>query len=152
MISERDKVEGKVLISACAVIEGKGHEVLLMYEGDFPYHKQWVLPGGYVRPNETVAHAVAREVEEETGLKIELPVLVGLYEDLLTENDKPVNHIMAAYRTVFAAGRLIFTKEATAYKWLTTKEALGQTEVPDVFKRILNDFQKQHKSGLLRKH
>jgi ADP-ribose pyrophosphatase YjhB (NUDIX family) len=64
MISERDVAKGKVLISACAIIEGKDHEVLLIYEGDMPYHKRWVLPGGYVRPNETVEQTVAREIEE----------------------------------------------------------------------------------------
>jgi ADP-ribose pyrophosphatase YjhB (NUDIX family) len=145
MISEKDVTKGKVLISACAIIEGKDHEVLLMHEGDLPYHKRWVLPGGYVRPNETVEQTVAREIEEETGLKVASTKLIGLFEDFLTEKDGSVNHIIVAYKAEVVGGRIIFSKEATAYKWLTLKEALISTEIPNVFKRILEDFGKEHK-------
>ena len=153
MMSERDVAKGKVLISACAVIEGKDHEVLLMFEGDMPYHKQWVLPGGYVRPDETVEQTVAREIEEETGLKIASTKLIGLYEDFLTEKNEPINHIIAAYKAEVVGGRIMFSKEATAYKWLILNEALGFAEIPNVFKRILKDFGKEHNKRLsLRKH
>ena len=153
MISEKDIAKGKVLISAYAIIEGKDHEVLLIHEGDLPYHKRLVLPGGYVRPDETVEQTVAREVEEETGLKIASTKLVGIYEDFLTENDEPINHIIAAYKTEIVGGRIIFTKEATAYKWLTLKEVLSSPEIPNVFKRVLEDFGKEHqRRSLLKKH
>ena len=94
MISERDIAKGKVLVSACAIIEGKDHEVLLIYEGDMPYHKWWVLPGGYVRPDETVEQTVVREIEEETGLEIASTKLIGLYEYFFTEKNEPINHII----------------------------------------------------------
>ena len=153
MISKKDIVKGKVLVSACAIVEGKEHEFLFMYEGDLPYHKWWVLPGGYVRPDETVEQAVAREFEEETGLKITSTRLIGLYEDFITENDEPVNHIIIAYKADVVGGRIIFSREAIAYKWLTLEEALNCPEIPNVFKRILNDFQKQHKKSFsLKKH
>ncbi len=64
MISQRDAAKGKVLVSACAIIEDEDHEVLLMYEGGMPYHKRWVIPGGYVKPDETIEQAVIREVAE----------------------------------------------------------------------------------------
>ena len=145
MISKKDVAKGKVLVSACAIIEGKDHEVLLMYEGDTPYHKLWVLPGGYVKPDETVEQTVAREFEEETGLKIASTNLIGIYNDFLTENGEPINHIVIAYKADVVGGRIIFSKEATAYKWLMIKEALCSPEIPEVFKRILEDFDKEHK-------
>lgn len=145
MISSRDAVKGKVLISACAIIEGKDHEVLFMYEGDMPYHKWWVLPGGYVRPDETVKQAVAREIKEETGLEVASTKLMGLYEDFFTEKDEHINHVIAAYKVEVVGGRIIFSMEATAYKWLPFKEALTSPEIPDVFKRILEDAAKEHK-------
>lgn len=45
-MSERDAAKGKVLLSTCAVIISEDDEVLLMREGDTPYHDMLVLPGG----------------------------------------------------------------------------------------------------------
>ncbi|HEY1390137.1 MAG TPA: NUDIX domain-containing protein [Ktedonobacterales bacterium] len=39
----------------------------------------WALPGGMIEPGETAAEAAIREVEEETGIRVELLALVGLY-------------------------------------------------------------------------
>jgi len=71
MISEKDVVKGKILVSVAAVIEGEEHKILLIWEGDLPYHKSWVVPRGYVKPDETVKQALIREVREETGLEIQ---------------------------------------------------------------------------------
>jgi ADP-ribose pyrophosphatase YjhB (NUDIX family) len=145
MISERDTEKGKVLMSAYAVIKGLEDAVLFIYEGDTPYHDFLVLPGGYVKPNETIEQTVAREVEEETGLKITSTRFVGLYEDFLTQGNEPINHVIAAYEAEVVGGRIIFTKEAVAYKWLTTTEAQNSSQIPKVFKEIAKDMGKEHK-------
>lgn len=50
--------------------------VLLTKREDFPV---WCLPGGAVDPNESVAEAAIREVQEETGFEVVLTRLVGMY-------------------------------------------------------------------------
>ncbi|MCQ4087929.1 NUDIX hydrolase [Saccharibacillus sp. JS10] len=42
--------------------------VLLIRRGAHPFLRHWALPGGFVRPNETIDQAATRELVEETGV------------------------------------------------------------------------------------
>jgi ADP-ribose pyrophosphatase YjhB (NUDIX family) len=59
-----------------AVIVFRDHEVLLVKREDF---EVWAPPGGTIDPGESVSDAAIREVREETGLEVQLTLLVGIY-------------------------------------------------------------------------
>ena len=68
----------RLTVSAVAKREGGNGEILLIQRAD---NGHWGLPGGHVEPGESVAQAAAREVLEETGCKIEVGRLIGVYSD-----------------------------------------------------------------------
>jgi ADP-ribose pyrophosphatase YjhB (NUDIX family) len=64
--------------SVSAVIFDRRGRLLLQQRSD---GGQWGLPGGAVEIGESVHDAVIREVREETGLRVAVRRLVGVYSD-----------------------------------------------------------------------
>ncbi len=67
-----------VLAVTCsaAVFDSSRKKLLLTRRAD---NGQWCLPGGHMEPGESPIEACAREVEEETGLKVRVGRLIGIY-------------------------------------------------------------------------
>ena len=57
-----------------------GRRLLLVLRGREPSRGTWSVPGGRVEPGETDEAATAREVLEETGLRVRVGRLVGTVE------------------------------------------------------------------------
>jgi len=66
-------------VGAVIVCDGK---ILLVKRGSEPGKGKWSIPGGIVELGETVKEAIAREVEEETGLRVEAHSLIDVVNDL----------------------------------------------------------------------
>jgi len=67
----------RIVPAASAVVVEEGR-ILLAKRTD---SGQWTIPGGGMKPGETIAEAAIREVEEETGVEVEVLSLVGIYSN-----------------------------------------------------------------------
>lgn len=70
------------LLTVDVIIEmvDRPDEPIVLIERRHPPHG-WALPGGFVDLGETVEQAAVREAAEETGLKVKLVRLLGVYSD-----------------------------------------------------------------------
>jgi ADP-ribose pyrophosphatase YjhB (NUDIX family) len=67
-----------IVPAVSAIVTDDQDAILLILRTDNNY---WSIPGGGVKPGESVRGAAAREVKEETGIDCEVTGLVGIYSD-----------------------------------------------------------------------
>src|SRR5258708_6559258 len=65
------------LISVSGVITRSGRDVLLLQHRYWP-SGTWGLPGGYLRPAESLEQALVRELKEETGVHVAIDRLLSV--------------------------------------------------------------------------
>lgn len=60
-----------LLVVAAALINGQNEVLLAQRPAHKPLPGQWEFPGGKIEPGETPEQALARELHEELGIKVE---------------------------------------------------------------------------------
>ena len=66
---------------AVAVLIGRDGRILLNRRAIQPGLGKWSFPSGYVNRGEVLEAAAAREVQEETGLEVQIRSLFGVYSE-----------------------------------------------------------------------
>ncbi|WAA09894.1 NUDIX hydrolase [Fervidibacillus albus] len=69
----------------------KENRILLLQK---PRRNWWTIPGGKMEVGETVKESVKREFFEETGIRIDKPVLKGIYNFLIKRGNETENEWM----------------------------------------------------------
>jgi 8-oxo-dGTP diphosphatase len=76
-------------VGAVIVDEGK---VLLVKRKYEPLKGQWSLPGGMVEIGETLETALAREMLEETGLRVEVGPVIEVFDRIMRDEERRVRY------------------------------------------------------------
>ena len=88
--------------------------IILIRRKKFPFKNFWALPGGFIEYGEKAENAIIREVKEETGLKVKIKKLVGVYSD--PKRDPRGHTISTTYLCKIVDGKLRASYDAADVK------------------------------------
>ena len=103
-------------------IRDRRGRVLLVQRARPPFEGRWGLPGGFCEWKETTEHCCARETLEETGLRVRVGELLGVYSK--PDRDPRGHNVTVLYRATPLSGRARGGDDAADAKWYTPKELL----------------------------
>jgi len=116
--------EGKLRLGCSAMIfDQKREKVLLTQRAD---NGRWCLPGGGMDSGESVAQACEREVWEETGLRVRLTRLVGVYSNpdqlVIYPDGNKAFFVVMSFEAEIIGGELGLSDETTAFGYFSLEE------------------------------
>ncbi len=134
--------EGKLRLGCSATIFDEGGRVLLTRRAD---NGQWCLPSGGMESGESAAEACEREVFEETGLRVRVKRLVGVYshpDQLVIYPDGNKVFIVALhFEAEVLGGDLGLSDETTEVGYFTLDQIRGMEMLDHHEERILDTLE-----------
>lgn len=74
-------------IGSALLVRDEANRILLGQRNKDPQRGSWVIPGGKIHAFERIAEAAAREIEEETGLRVDVGDQFRVYEIINPPNE-----------------------------------------------------------------
>lgn len=126
--------EGRILIgSGALVLSPDGTRVLMVrhrdMEGDF-WRGKWIFPGGLVEHGERLAETAAREVLEETGLRVRLGNPIPPHDRVVRDADGQVTlHVVYNVHWAMAEGEdLVPDDDVAEAEWFSADDLEQQSD------------------------
>lgn len=114
-----ERVAARRIPCVGAVIKDPADRLLLIKRGHEPGAGLWSLPGGRIEPGETHQQALAREVLEETNLRVECRRLLGTAE-LPGAGGTVID--VSDYLAVVTGGELAAGDDAADARWVAAAD------------------------------
>jgi 8-oxo-dGTP diphosphatase len=124
------QVRGHSVSVAGIVVNDEGH-VLVIRRRD---NGQWEPPGGILELGETFEEGVQREVLEETGVRVRVDRLTGVYKNMKR------GIVALVFRCTPEGGEVRATAEAAEIRWMTLGE-VRDTMTPAYAVRVTDAFE-----------
>lgn len=121
----------------------KGDEVLVIQRDNKPglrYADLWDFPGGAREDNETPFECVAREVDEELGIKLRKQSIIWEKTYPAMHNPNLTAYFMAAKIEDDDISNIIFGDEGQGWKMIKIDDFLSDTTVIEPLKGRLGDY------------
>jgi ADP-ribose pyrophosphatase YjhB (NUDIX family) len=134
---------GRLLLGCSATLfDDQGSKILLTRRAD---NHRWCLPGGAMEPGESVTEACEREMWEETGLRVRIVRLLGIYSSphrLLEYADGNRYQLVSLnFEVAWLEGQLQLSDETTSYGYFGREEITAMDIVEPHRERIRDLWQ-----------
>ncbi|WP_433652077.1 NUDIX hydrolase [Micromonospora zamorensis] len=126
-----------LVVAVTVFVQNERGHVLLIRRSD---NSLWALPGGAQDVGESTAQAAMREVEEETGLHVELTGITGIYSDpahVIAYDDGEVRQEFSiCLRARAVSGQIRTSSESSEVKWVDPESVQTLPIHPSMLLRI----------------
>lgn len=134
--------QGKIRLGCSGVLFDETRtQIFLTRRSD---NGEWCLPGGGADAGESVSETVVREFLEETGIKVEVVALLGVYSSphsLLVYPDGSKFQIVALnFEVKRISGDAVITEETTEFGFFSKEEIAALQLLPIHRDRIADAF------------
>ena len=129
-------------VAGAVVADGK---VLLIRRGSEPMRGTWSLPGGALETGETILEGVAREVLEETGLRVKPLELLAMLDRIVRDEHGAVEYHYVLLDWLCELAETTQIDEARAgsdaleIAWVSEEAMQAMTEMDDATRRVSLD-------------
>jgi 8-oxo-dGTP diphosphatase len=117
----------------------RGDKVLLVRRANAPGKGLYSLPGGRVEFGETLHVALHREVDEETGLRIEI-IGLATWREVVPGTSGGGHYVILSFAARWLAGEPDLNDEHDDFKWLKPDE-IGDLQVTDGLHEVIQRAQ-----------
>ncbi len=129
-------------IGSALLVQDERSRILLGLRNKDPQRGSWVIPGGKIHAFESIAEAAARELQEETGLTVEVGPQFKVYEIV----NPPNEHRIVIYSWAKVIGGTPNASDDLSEVRFFRAEELGNIPLTPLVRRVLED------AGMLRVH
>jgi len=118
------------------VIEGE--RALLIRRGSAPLKGEWSIPGGTLELGETLQEGVRRELQEETGLRVEVGELIEVFERIVPDAEGKLRYhfVILDYLCAVKEGIAKAGSDVTDVAW-AREEELGGYSLTAIATRVI---------------
>ena len=133
---------GEVWLGAAAVVENSKGELLVVEKSYGGLNGRWSFPAGFVDRGETLDEAAVREVQEETGISIEIVGCIGVRSGVLS-NDVSDNMVLFVGRPLNERQTIqVANGEINRAYWLSKEHLLQDERSSEMIIQFCHAFSK----------
>ena len=122
-----------------AIIVGEQGLLLTRRDKD-PGKGLWSIPGGVVEVGETKEQAILREVEEETGIKVEVREMIGTYDLIIKDSQNRIkyHYLLIHFLTRALSSTIRPESPKVDVRWFKINQ-LPEKEIPPQILSLIRD-------------